>query len=336
MDETPIDAPSAKDTYKETDVFAWANNLLQYKEDLKIDLFLVNKNYIPYRTNLDKDLRAQLEPLFVDELLEYLFDGAEKGMVVRGFEDAESEEGVLQRTQVFKVPNAYATLSWLNTQEHEIEVFNDADHDFKRIKGIVARLSHPDMKQKVYVAKVLPRSNVMQGKTGWMLRSGKFTPFDADASLRIPSDNQLLIIDQDIYVFSQSRLKQLFAYDAKEASIAEKKLAEINEHFKLSFPEGQTLQTLIEGKKGAIKKLQKLDPTLIKQEQLLDHAEELGIEMMQDDAGAIIIMDDKELGKFVNLLNDDYMESSLTGERYEIIRKRPLKVDEDAPSSASE
>lgn len=336
MDETPIDAPSAKDTYKETDVFAWANNLLQYKEELKIELFLVNKNYIPYRTNLDKDLRGQLEPLFVDELLEYLFDGAEKGMTVRGFEDAESEEGVLQRTQVFKVPNAYATLSWLNTQEHEIEVFNDADHDFKRIKGIVARLSHPDMKHKVYVAKVLPRSNVMQGKAGWMLRSGKFVPFDADASLRIPSDNQLLIIDQDIYVFSQSRLKQLFAYDAKEASIAEKKLAEINEHFKLSFPEGQTLQTLIEGKKGAIKKLQKLDPTLIKQEQLLEHAEELGIEMMQDDAGAIIIMDDKELGKFVNLLNDDYMESSLTGERYEIIRKRPLKVDEDAPSAAGE
>lgn len=333
MDETPIDAPSAKDNYQETDVFAWANNLLQYKEELKIELFLVNKNYIPYRTNLDKDLRGQLEPLFVDELLEYLFDGAEKGMTVRGFEDAESEEGVLQRTQVFKVPNAYATLSWLNTQEHEIEVFNDADHDFKRIKGVVARLSHPDMKHNVYVAKVLPRSNVMQGKTGWMLRSGKFVPFDAEASLRIPSDNQLLIIDQDIYVFSQSRLKQLFAYDAKEASIAEKKVAEINEHFKLSFPEGQTLQSLIEGKRGAIKKLQKIDPTLITQEQLIDHAEELGIEMMQDDAGAIIIMDDKELGKFVNLLNDDYMESQLTGERYEIIRKRPLKIEDDAPAS---
>ena len=30
-----------KETYEATDVFAWANNLLQFKEDLKIQLFLI-------------------------------------------------------------------------------------------------------------------------------------------------------------------------------------------------------------------------------------------------------------------------------------------------------
>ena len=65
---------------------------------------------------------------------------------------------------------------------------------------------------------------MMQGKAGWMVRAGKFVPF-ADAAVRIPADNQLLIINDDIYVFSQARLKQLFSYDAeKEAAIAEKKL----------------------------------------------------------------------------------------------------------------
>ncbi len=323
-----------KNDYKETDVFAWANNLLQYKEELKIELFLLNKNYIPYRTNLANDLRSQLEPLLIDGLLEYLFEGAEKGMIVRGFEEAEAEAGVLQRTQVFKVPNAYATFSWFKTQEHEIETFDGKDHDFSRMKGIVARVSHPQMKHTVYIAKVLPRSNVMQGNAGWMLRGGKFVPFDADAALRIPSDNQLLIIDQDMYVFSQSRLKQLFAYDAKEASIAAKKVAEIDANFKLSFPEGQSLQTLVEGKRSLVKKLQDVQAGRIKQEELLTHAEDMGIELMQDDAGAIIIMDEKDLGKFVNLLNDDYMESALTGERYEILKKRPLKPDESEPAPA--
>lgn len=94
------------------------------------------------------------------------------------------------------------------------------------------------------------------------------------------------------------------------------------------------MQTLIEGKRSIIKKLQKLDTTAVKQEQLLEHADELGIEMMQDDTGAIIIMDDRDMSKFVNLLNDDYMESPLTGQRYEIIQKRLLKLDDDSGSES--
>lgn len=325
-----------KDNYKETDIFAWANNLLQYKEDLKIELFLISKNYVLYRTKLADQLRSQLEPLFIDGLLEYLFEGAEEGMVVRGFEQAEAETGVLQRTQVFKVPNARMTVNWLRTQEHEIEMFSGEEHDFGRMKGILARISHPDMKHSVMVAKMLPRSNVMDAKASWMVRGGKFVAFDAEAALRIPSDNQLLIIDQDIYVFSQARLKQLFSYDAKEAVIAEKKVAEINANFRLSFPEGQSLQTMVAEKRSAIKKLQKINPTAVKQEQLIDHANELGIDLMEDDAGAIIIMDEKDLSKFVNLLNDDYMESPLTGQRYEIIQKRLLKPDEGEAAPAGE
>ncbi len=335
MDQQDILAPeqSQKEGYQETDVFAWANNVLQYKEELKIELFLISKTYVLYKVNLASELRTQLEPLFIDGLLEYLFEGAETGMVVRGFEEAEAETGVLQRTQVFKVDRARETLNWLKTQEHEIELFNDDEHDFKHMKGILVRVSHPNMKQAVYIAKVLPRSNVMQGRTGWMVRSGKFVPFDADAALRIPADNQLLIIDQDLYVFSQARLKQLFNYDAKEASIAEKKVEEIIANFRLSFPEGQNMQTMIEGKRGTIKKLQKISATAIKQEQLLEHANELGIDLMEDNAGAIIIMDDKDMSKFVNLLNDDYMESPLTGQRYEIVKKRLLKPDDEGDSA---
>ena len=41
-------------------------------------------------------------------------------------------------------------------------------------------------------------------------------------------------------------------------------------------------------------------------------------------------MDGKDLETFVNLLNDDYIESNLTGQRYEVVRKKMLKLDEDA------
>jgi hypothetical protein len=317
------------DNYKETDVFTWANNLVQYKDELKVEVFLINKNYIVYKTNMAKELGKQLEPIFIDEILEFVLEGAAEGLIVRGFEEAEAEDKVLQRTQIFKVDKLKETLGWLRTQEHEIELFKEEDHDIKRIKGVLARISHPALDKPFYVAKVLPQSQVMKGSTGWMVRAGKFIPFDADAAVRIPTEPQLLILDQDVYVFNQTKLKQLFGYDAKEASIAEKKIAEILEHFKLSFEEGATMNSLIKDKKAAIKKLQKIDPTAVKQEELVSHSEEVGVPLMTDNDDAIIIMDSKDLNKFVNLLNDDYIESPLTGVRYEIIKKRELKPDED-------
>jgi len=50
------------DNYKETDVFAWANNLVRFKDELKIDLFLIDKSYMLYKTSMAKDLHKQLEP----------------------------------------------------------------------------------------------------------------------------------------------------------------------------------------------------------------------------------------------------------------------------------
>jgi hypothetical protein len=315
--------------YVESDVFAWANNLVQYKDELKIELFLINKNYVVYRTNLSGELNKQLEPIFVDQMLDYVLEGAAEGLIVRTFEEAEAEQKVLQRTQLANVDKLRETLNWLNSQEHDIEMFVEEEHDFKRIKGLMARVTHQGSKKPFYIFKVLPQSSIMRGKTGWMLRGGSFKAFDADAAIRIPVEPQLLLLDQDLFVFNQTRLKQLFGYDAKEAAIAKQKVAEIQENFKLSFDEGLDMNTLVMGKQSLIKKLQKIEPGLIKQEDLMNHAGELDIDLMEDDAGQIIIMNDKDMSKFVNLLNDDYYESALTGQRYEITKKKLLKPDED-------
>lgn len=316
-------------SYEQSDVFAWANNLVQFKDELKIDLYLINKNYIIYKTQLTGELTKQLEPIFLDEMLEYVLNGAAEGLIVRGFEEAEAESKVLQRTRLDNVDKLKETLNWIEHQAHEIEQFVEEEHDFKRIKGIMAKVSHPQMKQSFYTFKVLPQSAIMRGKTGWMLRSGKFMGFDAEAAIRIPTDPQLLLLDQDLYVFNQAKLKQLFGYDAKEASIARSKIAEIEANFKLSFDGENDLQSLIKDKKSLIKKLQKIVPGSVRQEELLQHADDLEIELMQDDSGAIIIMDEKDLAKFINLLNDDYVESALTGQRYEILKKKLLKPEED-------
>lgn len=319
---------SLEDQASETDVFLWANNIVQYKDELKIDLFFIGKNYTLYKANISDPLKKQLEPIFIDEILEYVLEGADVGLVVRAFEEAEAEFRVLQRTNFKNVAPLKETMNWLWNQYSEIPIFSDEEHDFKRIRGVMARVQHDEMDKPFYVYKVLPQSKIMKGKTGWMLKGGKFVQFDAEAALQIPTDPQLLLLEEDLYVFNQSKLKALFGYDAKEAAIAKSKVAEIESNFKLAFDDGMDLNKMVEGKKALIKKLQKLDPNMVKQEDLLDHAEEMGVELMQDESGAIIIMDDKDATKFINLLNDDYVESPLTGMRYEIVNKKALKAIE--------
>ena len=140
--------------YEPTDIFQWANNLVQYKGELNIDLFFFNKNGIVYRTNRSQELEKQMEPIFIDEILEYVLKGAEDGLVVRGFEEAEAEADVLQRTRLGNVEKAGEVLRWVKTQEHEMELFNDEAHDIKRMKGAIARVSHDGMKT-FYVIKAL-------------------------------------------------------------------------------------------------------------------------------------------------------------------------------------
>lgn len=331
-DKQPVAAGTQEDDYTETDIFLWANNLVQVKEDLKIELYLINKNGVVYRTARSDKLELHLHQLLIDPILEYVLEGADTGLTVRGFEEAEQESMVLQRTRLKNVTKAREVLSWLTTQQAEIEQFVEEEHDLKRIKGIIARVMHPEQ-PPFYIAKVLPGSNIMKGRDGWLVRGGKFVPFDADGALRIPADNQVLILEQDVYVFNQSKLEQLFNYNAKKAAIAEKKATEIQKNFKLSFEAGASLNSLIMEKKSLINKLQKIDPDSIKQEDLLSHAEDLDIELMTDNDGSIIIMDTRDLTKFVNLLNDDYYESPMTGLRYEITAKKPLRLSEESASS---
>lgn len=329
----PTVVPEPEEAYQETDIFAWVNNLFQYKEELAIELFLINKNSVMYRTKLAKEIQNQLQPLFIDSILEYVLDGANEGMVVRGFEDAEAEENVLQRTQWKKVDKLVEVMHWIRTQEEEMELFIEEEHDLKRIKAVMARCSHPDIPAPFYVIKQLPRAQILKGNGAWMIHGKVFVPFDAAAGLRIPAESHLLVLDQDLYVFNQAKLKSLFGYDAKKSSIAAKKVAAIQAKFSLSFADGDDIQTLVKGNKSIINKLQKIELSdEISQEKLMDHAEELGVGLMVDDSGAIIIENVKDLNKFVSLLNDDYVESNLTGQRYEIRSKRLLKpAGDDEP-----
>lgn len=318
--------------HESIDIFLWANNIDGIKKELDVEFFLFNKHYTPYFTKFDNELNSQIKPLFLYDLINFVNMGAGTGLSVRDFELSEDEDNVLLRTDLEKVGRAETMLHLIEHQRNDIVEFNEQDHEFKRIKGILARFTYKDASQKpFYSIKLIPQSQVLKGSTAWEFKDGKFGAFAADAGLKVPSDNQVLIIDKDIFVFDQGKFERLFNYDYKKQALADQKVSEIEKYFRLSFPDGMDLQTLVRERKKTVNKLQKIEVGAVTQEQVIEYADNMQLELMTDDKGAIIIMDGNDLDIFVNLINEDYITSEITGRRYEIKAKKLLDDPEGEP-----
>lgn len=322
-EQTPI----AEETT--TDIFLWANQTDAVKGELDIEIFLFNRFYTPFSMRFASELEGQIRALFLYDVIGQVSLGAGTGLSVRIFEESESEENVLLRTERTKVGKADTLINVIEKERSDILEFSQEEHDFKRMKGVIARFSLKSDPAKVfYIVKSLQTGAALSDITAWEINGARFDRFKADVGLKIPTDNHVLIIDQDIFVFNQSKFERLFEYDYKKQALADKKVLEIEQKYKLSFPDGLGMQALVKDRKKTVNKLQKLEVGEISQEKVIEYADEMQLELMTDDAGAIIIMDGNDLDTFVNLINEDYITSEITGKRYEIKSKKLL----DEPS----
>ena len=315
-----------------TDIFQWANLTDGVKNELDVEFFLFNKNFTPFTTSFSSELNSQIKPLFVFDMINFVNMGAGTGLSVRDYEmDGGSSKDVLLRTELSKVEHAKTLINLIETQYSEIVEFSEGEHEFKRMKGILARFTDKNGK-KFYVAKQIMQGQVLRGATAWEFRDGKFGAFEPEFGLKIQPDNQVLIVEDDIFIFNQGKFEKLFNYDYKKQVLADKKVLEIEQKYKLSFPDGLDLQTLVREKRKVASKLEKMENIgEISQEKVVEYADEMQLELMTDDDGSIIIMDGNDLDMFVNLINEDYIVSEITGRRYEIKSKKLLDEPDGEP-----
>ena len=317
----------------EFDVFQWANNVDEIKNNVSVELFLFNKNYTPYKVRYSDVLMQAIRAMFMLEAVEYIIKEADKGLECREYELSDGEDKVIYRIALDKVGRAETLIHLIENEYKDIAYFTDDEYEFKRIKGIIAKFSYPgdDGQKTFYIAKNLAASAALKGKLSWELNGESFEPLTADLAIKVPEGNETAIVDGQIVIFNQSKFEKLFQFDYKQQLISEQKAKELEETYKLSFPEGLTLNALLEDKKPLVKKLQNVEIGEMTQEQLLDYADEMQLELMTDDQGKIIIMDDKDLNMFVNLLGEDYFVSPVNGRRYEIKSKKLLDEPEGEP-----
>lgn len=317
------------------DVFLWANEIDEVKNNVSAELFLFNKNYTPYKIKYSDKLTNSVKSMFMNEAIKYIIEEADKGLECREYEKSDGEDKVIYHTKLEKVGRAETLIHLIENEYKDIDYFSENEYDFKKVKGIIARFTYPggDAGTKTfYIAKLISASAALKGASSWEINGESFEPFSAEVALKMPEDNQVAIIGDTIIVFNQAKFENLFQYDFKSQVIAEEKARELTEKYKLSLAEGLTLDGLLADKKPVLKKVQAMDiAEEMPQEKLLEYADEMQLELMTDDDGSIIIMDDKDLTMFVNLVSEDYYISPVNGRRYEIKSKKLLSEPEGEP-----
>lgn len=312
-----------------SDIFHFANQIDAVKNELDIELFLFNKNYTPYALEYGGDLASQLRAVFLYDIINDINLGAATGLRVLTIDHYDNEDNTIGAVALEDVGRAHTLTYLIEGERDDILNFSNLEHEFKRMKGIVARFTHPkDKSIDFYIVKLLPSSSISSG-VAWQINGARLEAHASDVSLKAAIGNQVLITNETVYIFDQKKFVKLFNHDIKREGLLESKIKEIEANFKLSFPEGLSLTALADSSKQLTNNIIRCDIESTTQEKIIDQADKFQLALMTDDAGAIIIMDTRDANLFVNLLNDDYVASDMTEKHYLATKKKEVFDTDD-------
>ena len=314
-----------------TDIFHWANNVDGSKDELQIDMFVFSKNYTPYSLSTSPKLDGRIRQLFLVDVISTIETGAATGMAIRDIQKQDTNENALDFVELEKVQNAQSVIELIQFGEETLEIFSEEDHSIRRMRGIVARFRYKDKRRTPFfiikylqASASLPQSAALEIDANNMLDDMK-----AHAAISIKGGFETLIVKDTVFVFNERKFVQTFNYDAKKRVELDGKIAELNKHYKLAFPEGLSMYAIAYENASLADSLLRCNPGLLTQDQIIEQADEFGLALMTDDSNAIIIMDKRDASMFANLLNDDYLESNGTGAHYLAIKKKEVLATED-------
>lgn len=314
-----------------TDIFQWANQIDGMKRELQVELFLFNKNYTPYSLPYGGTFtHDQLKPAFLWGMINDVNHGAGTGLQVKPLEDFDPNSQMITYTELKEVGRADTLIHLIENERNDIVQFSQDEHEFKRIQGIVAVYTHPhDKSIKFYVIKQLRPADSISSGLAMQIVKGELQMMEPQVVLRMPIDTQMVVVGGEIFIFNESKFVSLFKYDLQTIQETDRRAEILSKQYKISMPENMfdDLGQYIRDKGANIKKLLDVDlNSLPDQDVLLDIADEMAVDLMTDDNGAIILFDSADVGKLLDLINDNYLKSE-TGRHYLAKSKKPLDIE---------
>jgi hypothetical protein len=312
-----------------TDIFLWANQADSMKKGLQCELFLFNKNAVLYSLRVSPALEIELPMMFLYGIINEIQTDAAIGVNVVNLVDYDKRDSKqLPYLPLSDVDRVRYLVRQIEEDRAGIFEFSTHNHEFKRMKGIVAHYTHPDDKNvSFYVAKYLPPSASISVGHVWDFDGGNAESHLADVTVNMPMDNQMLIVGGEIFIFDQSKFAKAFDYNIQDIRTSDEIGEAISNRYSLILPNMfNDFAVMARESKSTLKRLLEVNTeSLPSQETVLDIADNMAIELMTDDKGNIILFDTKDANKFLDIVNDNYL-SSETGNHYLVKSKKPLEI----------
>lgn len=135
------------------DIFLWANEIDEIKNNVSVELFLFNKNYTPFKVRYSDQLTSSVKAMFMQEAIGYIIKEADKGLECHEYEKSDGEEKVVYRTALSNVGRAETLIHLIEQEYRDIAYFSDNEYEFKKI-----RVSSPN--SPIQAAKTAPRLSI--------------------------------------------------------------------------------------------------------------------------------------------------------------------------------
>jgi|HubBroStandDraft_2_1064218.scaffolds.fasta_scaffold00464_13 hypothetical protein len=294
--------------------------------------------------SLSKDEKEpKLEQLQLTNELTDEFAKAAKGTLGRYSELGGKDELVVRQYDAGSKPDS-----------HEVETLDLSDHDSveAQVNSLASLAKIPVFKiDEQFIAGIRFYAIVFQcGRNSPLYFFRTYTPkkelsrsrqfaalFDEGTFDRIKSplflfDHKVDALSQDgaMYIFNKHNFEKIFRFFELVAATAAETLETIKTHVPIAnFHELEAacaghLQMQAKLKNIAGKPyLKKMKMTDIKK--VLKHFPNLGLKTVQKNGKEMLVFDPKDKWALLRLLDDDYLDSVLTGEKYEVTGKRPFQ-----------
>lgn len=300
------------------------------KQKLEIQLLLLTKDFEIFRTNIDKNMKSDLIDTFLKPIWRMITEDFDKGLEIRAYDPQNiPDHEVIWTLDADEVPAFEGVKERLDKPFDELEVYKEEEGVMDGVTGIALRVQSEDGTEIVIFQRITP-NYVLKSKRKYTLTFDgvNFGELESPSAFQVSRDNHVFYFGDTLYVLKQKPFEALFDYQSKKESIASAKLNEIAIKYanNLILPEGKTLESILAGDKIAINKLQTLESTTVLSRSLLTrlHLSFSSPVKIDAETGKMKIEDRADVKELIHILNDGYLGSEATNQRYTVNSKKKV------------
>lgn len=312
------------------DVFLWANKTDGRKDKLGIELFAITKSSEIFRIDHNEAINHQLFALFLYGIINTAQTGSVTGVKVVNYASSEGYQNALPAIKVNDVPVAETIMEYLE-YTNDIDLLDLNQIEAKKLLSICARFTDKETNESFYVFKHIRPSSVLVGGTiSYTISGGRMEELTPECALKIDPSDQVLVLEDTMFVFNKSKFESMFQYDPVSVAEARKNGKILDERLSIATPTvGQGIEFLCKDNRTLVKRLAKLDPVNMTRDVVEEIIRDYNVDLMTDATNdKLIIMDANDAKKLLDIVEDNFVRGT-NGTAYIAKNKKELEPKED-------